>query len=198
VTSTASGSSVRPEGNAPIGLTIDSRSPEAVNTAVPALFGKDRHLYVPAEAVYATFEIKQSVTAAHLKAAAEKARSVRALARTSAPIPWANGINPPRRPFPILSGLLAMTATWRDGLGDSFLRQFGRWSGPEELDLVLTANAGFCDRSSSDRSPRLIRGEGSLIRGLFRLLHALREKATVTCASPESRPARWWAHDPRK
>lgn len=146
----------------------------------PALFGKDRHLYVPAEAVYATFEIKQSVTAAHLKAAAEKARSVRALARTSAPIPWANGVNPPKRPFPILSGLLAMTATWRDGLGDSFLRQFGRWCGPEELDLVLTADAGFCDRSSSDRSPRVVRGEGSLIRGLFRLLHALREKATVT------------------
>src|SRR3989338_5154177 len=41
----------------------------------PALFGKDRHLYVPAEAVYATFEVKQTVSAIHLKAAADKVAS---------------------------------------------------------------------------------------------------------------------------
>ena len=145
----------------------------------PALFGKDRHLYVPAEAVYATFEIKQFVTAGHLAAASKKAKSLRALARTSAPIPWANGVNPPKQPFPILAGLLAMGATWRDGLGDSFLKQFGRWSGQEELDLVLTANTGSCDRFSKSRSPRVEKGEGALIRGLFRFLSALRDKATV-------------------
>lgn len=144
----------------------------------PALFGKDRHLYVPAEAVYATFEIKQFVTAAHLEAAAKKAKSVRALARTSAPIPWANGVNPPKRPFPIVAGLLAMRTKWRDGLGRRFLRQFERWSGTQELDLVLTADAGFCDRFS--KRHRVVTGEGSLVRGLFRLLYALREKATVT------------------
>jgi len=146
----------------------------------PALFGKDRHLYVPAEAVYATFEIKQFVTAVHLEAAAKKAHSVRALARTSAPIPWANGINPPKRPFPILAGLLAMRATWKDGLGDSFLRQFERWCGQEQLDLVLTADTGFCDRFSKGGSPRVVEGDGALIRGLFRLLGALRDRATVT------------------
>lgn len=145
----------------------------------PALFGQDRHLYVPAEAVYATFEIKQFVTAAHLAAAAKKAKSVRALARTSAPIPWANGVNPPRRPFPIVAGLLAMRTKWRDGLGSRFLQQVEQWSSTEELDLVLTADAGFYDRFSKG-SPRVVTGEGSLVRGLFRLLYALREKATVT------------------
>jgi hypothetical protein len=41
--------------------------------------------------------------------------------------------------------------------------------------LVPTTNA-ILERSL----PRVVRGEGSLIRGLFRLLHALRQKATVT------------------
>jgi hypothetical protein len=31
-------------------------------------------------------------------------------------------VNPPKRPLPILAGLLA-TVSWRDGLGDSFLGQ---------------------------------------------------------------------------
>src|SRR5258708_402586 len=35
----------------------------------PKLFGADSNLYVPAEAVYATFEIKQIVNATHLEAA---------------------------------------------------------------------------------------------------------------------------------
>ena len=65
----------------------------------PALFGRDKHLYVPAEAVYATFEVKPTVNATHLEAAARKAESVRRLERTSAPIPWAQGINPAREPF---------------------------------------------------------------------------------------------------
>jgi hypothetical protein len=145
----------------------------------PALFGKDRHLYVPAEAVYATFEIKQSVNAAHLRAAAQKAASIRKLARTSAPIPWANGINPPKNPCPILAGLLTMDASWADGLGNTFLKQFLEWTGNNELDLVLTASAGFCDRFNASRAPMSVSGEGSLMRGLFRLLAALREKATV-------------------
>lgn len=145
----------------------------------PALFGKDKHLYVPAEAVYATFEIKPSVTAPHLRAAAEKAASIRRLARTSAPIPWANGTNPPKTPFPILAGLLALDASWSDGLGKAFTKQFLSWKGQKSLDLVLTASDGFCDRFSSSSKLTAASGEGTLVRGLFRLLAALREKATV-------------------
>lgn len=146
----------------------------------PALFGTDRHLYVPAEAVYATFEIKQVVNSTNLKAAAKKAASLRKLKRTSAPIPWANGRNPPKEPFPILAGLLAMETHWIDGLGGkTFQKQLAKWTGQEEIDLVLTANAGFCDRFSKELSPRIVSGQGALIRGLFHLLVELREKATV-------------------
>jgi hypothetical protein len=146
----------------------------------PALFGKDKHLYVPAEAVYATFEIKQRVNAQHLKAAAIKAASLRHLQRTSAPIPWLNGINQPKQPFPMLAGLLAMASDWKDGLlGQTFEKQIERWKGDQQLDMVLTASSGFYDRFSNDL-PTIAAGEGTLIRGLFRLLQSLRDRATVT------------------
>jgi hypothetical protein len=145
----------------------------------PALFGKDKHQYVPAEAVYATFEIKQTVNARHLKAAAGKVASLRRLQRTSAPIPWVNGVNPAKTPFRILGGLLALSASWRDGLGESFQKQFDKWTGIEQVDLVLTASSGWCDRFQPAGTSTIAVGEGALIRGLFRLLAALREKATV-------------------
>jgi hypothetical protein len=145
----------------------------------PSLFGKDRHRYVPAEAVYATFEVKPSVNAQHLKAAATKAASVRKLLRTSAPIPWANGVNPPKKPFQIIGGLLAMKASWADGLGKTFKKQLVAWKADEELDLVLTASSGFSDRFATDHLTTA-KGDGTLIQGLFRLLAALRDRATVT------------------
>jgi hypothetical protein len=145
----------------------------------PALFGKDRHLYVPAEAVYATFEIKQTVNADHLKAAALKAGSLRSLRRTSAPIPWANGINPPKEPFAILAGLMAMDSAWHDGLGKTFEKHLTHWEGAQKLDLVLTAASGFYDRFDNNIVTKAD-GRGALIRGLFRLLEALRARATVT------------------
>ncbi|MEK7099380.1 MAG: DUF6602 domain-containing protein [Patescibacteria group bacterium] len=145
----------------------------------PVLFGRDRHLYVPAEAVYATFEIKQTISAKHLNAAADKVASLRALKRTSAPLESSHGINPAKPLFPILGGLLGMNATWKDGLGKSFLSQHNGLTGDRLLDLVLTAESGFCDHLEITRTPIIINGPGSLVRGLFRLLGALRAKATV-------------------
>ncbi len=154
----------------------------------PTLFGRERHRYVPAEAVYATFEVKQFVTTPNLRAAGKKAASIRRLARTSAPIPWMSGLNDPKPPFPILAGLLAMRADWRDGLGVAFSRQVRAHTEAEHLDLVLTASSGFYACSTKDGDARVVIGEGSLVRGLFHLLHLLREKATVTAIE-------WGAYD---
>jgi hypothetical protein len=146
----------------------------------PALFGKDKHLYVPAEAVYATFEVKQTITAGDLDYAGDKAASLRALSRTSAPLEGAYGRNPPKTPFPILGGLLGMNASWADGLGEAFLKRFESLKDQKQLDLVLTAESGFCDCLEPGRGPIIMSGPGSLMRALFRLLKALRTKATVT------------------
>ncbi len=151
----------------------------------PALFGKDNHLYVPAEAVYATFEIKPNVDAGQLKAAGDKVASLRALKRTSAPLESAFGKNAAREPLPIIGGLLGMNASGKAGLGKPFLAQFNALAGDKQLDLVLTAESGFCDRLESANAPVIVNGPGALVRGLFRLLQALRAKASVTAVEWE-------------
>ena len=47
------------------------------------------------------------------------------------------------------------------------------------MDIILTAESGICDHLISDNDPEVISGDGALIRGLLRLLTALRNKATV-------------------
>ena len=151
----------------------------------PALFGKEKYRYVPAEAVYATFEIKQDVTADHLRAAAQKAESLRILQRTSVPLPYGKHLNEAKVPFPIICGLLAMNAPWTDGLGKAFMTNFSVLEEDKTLDLVLTAESGFCDRLVADHEPAVVSGSGALIRGLFRLLSALRSRASVTAVDWE-------------
>jgi len=145
----------------------------------PALYGKDKHQYIPAEAVYATFEVKASVTKEDIEYAGKKVASLRALQRTSAPLTSHLGTNPPKPILPIIGGLLTLNASWTDGLGQTFLKNFTDLSGNEKLDIILTAESGICDHLHQDRDPEVITGEGSLIRGLLRLLKALRDKATV-------------------
>jgi hypothetical protein len=72
-----------------------------------------------------------------------------------------------------------MDAAWRDGLGKTFEKHLRRWEGGQQLDLVLTAASGFHDRFDNNLVTKA-EGEGALIRGLFRLLEALRGRATVT------------------
>ena len=62
---------------------------------------------VPAESVYAVFEIKPTFSRQWLRDAGEKAASVRALRRTSVPVIAGGGRRSPIRPRPILAGLLA-------------------------------------------------------------------------------------------
>lgn len=145
----------------------------------PILYGKDKHQYVPAEAVYATFEVKPSVTKENLEYAADKVASLRVLKRTSASLTSHLGTNPSKPLLPIIGGLLGLNASWEDGLGASFLKNFSEQNGERKLDLILTAESGTCDHLEQNHEPEIIIGEGALIRGLLRLLTALRAKATV-------------------
>jgi hypothetical protein len=60
----------------------------------PSLLDQQKHRYVPAEAVYAVFEVKPSINWDYLIYAGEKADSVRILERTSIEIPHAGGTFP--------------------------------------------------------------------------------------------------------
>lgn len=77
------------------------------------LLNQDGTRYVPAESVYAVFEVKQTLDGATLNYAANKIRSVRQLSRTTTRIPHAGGIHPPKEPLDILGGVLTLDTSWK-------------------------------------------------------------------------------------
>ena len=60
----------------------------------PFIFHYEGQIIIPAESVYAAFEAKQTINAAHIDYAQKKVASVRRLHRTSLPIPHAGGTIP--------------------------------------------------------------------------------------------------------
>jgi hypothetical protein len=109
----------------------------------PFLFNQDNVRYVPAESVYAIFEVKQTLNLANLRYSAEKARSVRRLYRTSAVIPHAGGKYEPKPPPRILAGILCLENEWTSSLEKHFRGELGTF-GPEgiiDLGCVLKGAA---------------------------------------------------------
>lgn len=92
----------------------------------PFLYNQANQRYVPAESVYGVLEVKQDMSREHVLYAGEKARSVRRLRRTSAPIPHAGGAYDPR-PLPrIVAGLVTYHSSWSPAFGDAFRARLGR------------------------------------------------------------------------
>lgn len=148
----------------------------------PFLFNQDRALYIPAESVYAAFEVKQNLSKEHVRYAAEKAASVRNLTRTSATITHVQGTTPPTRPlFKILTGLLCLESNWSPPFGQAFLESLS--AGPEEgrLDLVCALRHGTAEITYMDSGPHLDLSapDAALIFFFLRLLHRLQQFGTV-------------------
>ncbi len=85
----------------------------------PMLLIQQGHKYIPAEAVYAVFECKPTLSKAYLEYAGDKAKSVRELIRTSVPIATASGVIAPKDPFNIVCGILAASCEWTDGISSN-------------------------------------------------------------------------------
>lgn len=95
---------------------------------------------VPVESVYATFEVKQHISASTLKYAAGKAGSVRTLQRTSGHIVDIHGTHPgpPPTERPILSGILALRSTWTDGIaGTTGTKNIKKHTDDTRVDIGL-------------------------------------------------------------
>ena len=85
----------------------------------PFVFNQDNAFYVPAESVYAVFEVKQVLNKDYVIYAAGKAKSVRTLKRTTTSIPHAGGCFEPKKHKRILSGILTLSSGWAPPLGES-------------------------------------------------------------------------------
>ena len=108
----------------------------------PFLFNHHGICYIPAESVYAVFEVKQEISQATIRDAVSKAASVRALARTNVRIPTVDGRRARRDLYPILSGLLCLDSSWSPPLGKPLLDALKASPVEGRLDLLCALKHG--------------------------------------------------------
>lgn len=148
----------------------------------PLLFEHADNRYIPAESVYAVFEVKPELTRDYILYAAEKAASVRTLRRTSVPIVHAGGEFAPREPFEILAGILARRSGWSPPLGDSLATALADANSQGKLDFGATVESGAFEVSYREASPDLTTSDqdAGLMFFLTRLYTRLQQLGTVT------------------
>ncbi|MBF3882731.1 hypothetical protein ISG07_04905 [Burkholderia pseudomallei] len=134
-------------------------------------------LYVPAEAVYAVFEVKQTLEKGHLEYAAEKAASVRRLHRTSAATVDIRGETPTKPPIPILAGLLCTVGGWSPPFGEPFSGVLAGLTGERMIDLGCVAKAGAFVQDAAGLV--VSSNDTALAFFLFTLLQRLQQVGTV-------------------
>lgn len=145
----------------------------------PFVFNQDNAFYIPAESIYAVFEVKQEINKEYVEYAGEKTKSVRSLTRTSAIIPHAGGFYEPKQHKGILSGLLTLSSSWSPPLGDSFEKAIYSLDAESRLDMgcVLEEGAFLVDyeKTRVQKSTK----EESLIFFFLKLLIELQKLGTV-------------------
>lgn len=147
----------------------------------PLLLEDGGACYVPAESVYAVCEVKQELSKQEIEYAGRKAASVRALARTSAPIVHAGGTYPPKEPLPIVAGLLTTESSWSPPFGDAFVAALGGLAPDEFLQFgcALGHGAWEAERGEGGVVTSVSSGETALISFFLALLASLQRMGTV-------------------
>ena len=148
----------------------------------PLLFNYQNAEYIPAESVYAIFEIKQKLTRRDLEYAGSKAASVRRLHRTSVAIVHAGGEFQARKQFEIIAGILTLDAGWKGDFRERLRLTLNGFPAEKRLDLgCVVARAGFEVNYSGRRIKELALSDPSLSVSFFviRLLSRLQRVGTV-------------------
>ena len=158
-------------------IDADGRRSRQIDIAVydhfysPLLFHHDSGPHIPAESVYAVFEVKQTLCAKWIADAGRKAASVRKLRRAAAPI------LPPKPPFRILAGILSLDAVWAGPFPDRVSALLRRLPPEESLDLGCTLRKGAFEHSNSTLT--FSNPEQSLIYFVLTLLEKLQKQGTA-------------------
>lgn len=142
-------------------------------------FNENGILYIPAESVYAVFEVKQDLTKEHMEYAGRKAESVRKLYRTSKAIPYAGGVYSPKPLHRILAGILTTTSGWTEPFGTSFQKCLSEFTDGQQIDCgcILEGGAFWYDYTSKNLKRSI--QEESLIYFYLQLLILLQKIGTV-------------------
>lgn len=148
----------------------------------PFLFQAGTSSFVPAESVYAIFDAKQEISKAMIEATGQKVASVRALKRTSGRV-WTNtGDFPGKEPEKqaILGGIVAVTASWADGLGESFREAL--WGLPQSnaLDVGVAISHGAFEVGDAAQHALVTYEKDTALVGFFiALIRKLQPLATA-------------------
>jgi hypothetical protein len=82
----------------------------------PFIFNQDGVKYIPAESVYAVFEVKPQLSKKNFEYAQQKAKSVRILTRTTAPVRCNGELKEGRNLAHIIAGILTTNKSWETTL----------------------------------------------------------------------------------
>jgi hypothetical protein len=160
----------------------------------PLLFEVGGARFIPAESVYAVFEVKQQINKEQVEYVGGKIASARRLTRTSAPIPYAGGVYEPR-PLPrILGGILALDSAWAPLFGDPFRRALAARGEDEVLDLGCVLRHGGFEVPDPSQPDGLATSdaETSVIYFALRLLKRLQAMATIPAINFDTYAAAVW------
>jgi hypothetical protein len=171
------------------GIVIDStgKTSEQIDIVIydlhytPVLLTRESNRYIPAEAVYAVLEAKPTINKEMLEYAGGKAASVRCLKRTSVAVVHSDAMHPPKKLFPIISGIVTASVEWKDGFGEAFRRIMSGslLSGDRRIDCGCGLSHGAFDSFASEGSLTFGKQEVGLVFFLFRLLDRLQSLGTV-------------------
>lgn len=147
----------------------------------PFLFNRNTSLFIPAESVYAVVEIKQDLNKTHIEYAGRKACSVRLLNRTSAPVPYVEGILKCKPLHKIIAGILTLTSTWKDPFGKGFISAIKNLELEERIDIGCVLEKGAFEikyESDGNEKIRIIPKDKALIFFFLKLLSKLQNIGT--------------------
>lgn len=153
------------------------------------VFRQNETILIPAESVYAVFEVKQNLDKSKIEYAGAKAKSVRELLRTSAPIKHAGGEYPPKELHEILAGVLTTKCKWKKPIAEMVVKHVRALEREERLDFVCSIsnntfvieNNTFMNQYDATNDPEIIYCEekDSLVYLLLNLLRRLSDIGTV-------------------
>ncbi|BAV95041.1 DUF6602 domain-containing protein [Ichthyobacterium seriolicida] len=149
----------------------------------PFVFNQDTAIFIPAESVYAVFEIKPELDKGNFEYAQQKINSVRSLKRTSVPIVQAGGDIPnPKPPNYIIGGVLTSSSGWKPPFGDSLKSLISGSTDDNRIDIgCCLKHGGFEVMYEDGKAPSVLHStdEESLIYFFLRLLDRLQRIGTV-------------------
>lgn len=152
-------------------------------------------LVVPAESVYAVFEVKQKISKRTIEYALDKAASVRRLLRTSAAVHHLQGKATGKKPenMPILAGLLAAHSGYKNLRSAELLLDQAKASDTERLDLGIALDQASFDLRLGETT---FSPDGAqLIFLALRLFRRLQPLATALAPDMDAYEAAIFSHE---